>query len=77
MVSLLSEYPMDFANPVTGESCSVWLAPRSAYVIEGPARWGWTHGIAKRSSDPIDGGSRRKRTRRVSITFRKVTNIER
>lgn len=47
------------------------LRPGSALVLSGPARYEWKHGIIGRKSDVIDG-MRQKRTRRVSLTFRKV-----
>ena len=47
------------------------LAPGSLLVLQGPARYGWTHAIPARKSDKVDG-IRRARTRRVSLTFRAV-----
>ena len=47
----------------------LWLEPRSLLVLSGPARWAWSHGIAKRKGDVRDG-ARVLRGRRVSITFR-------
>ncbi|MCH7904990.1 MAG: alpha-ketoglutarate-dependent dioxygenase AlkB [Armatimonadetes bacterium] len=71
-LSLLDSYPMEFSRPSTDESCTVWLAQRSLCVMAGECRWSWRHGIAKRKSDPVSGGGRKSRGRRVSITFRRV-----
>ncbi|MGI9323501.1 MAG: alpha-ketoglutarate-dependent dioxygenase AlkB, partial [Pseudomonadales bacterium] len=49
----------------------VWLLPRSLVAMTGDARWDWCHGIPQRKSDQW-GGKRYKRSRRVSLTFRKV-----
>ena len=71
-LSLLDSYPMEFSRPSTDESCTVWLAQRSLCVMAGESRWSWRHGITKRKSDPVPGGGRKSRGRRVSITFRRV-----
>ena len=71
MISLLDEYPMRFAHP-SGKVFEKRLAPRSVCVITGPSRYEWTHEIAKRKSDPVPGGGKRLRKRRVSITYRKA-----
>jgi alkylated DNA repair dioxygenase AlkB len=37
----------------------LYLAPRMVYVLTGPARWEWSHGIAPRREDTVedeDGG---------------------
>jgi hypothetical protein len=53
----------------------LYLAPRMVYVLTGPARWEWSHGIAPRREDTVedeDGGEVRTvlRDLRVSVTFR-------
>lgn len=48
----------------------VLLPERSLAVMRSEARYGWTHEIAKRHKETIDGKRRRKR--RVSVTFRTV-----
>ena len=52
----------------------VHLPPRSVYVLTGPARWGWSHGIAERDHDVVqlEDGMRTTimRDTRLSITFR-------
>lgn len=70
-ISLGDEYPMRFTCVSTSEAIDVWLPVGSACVISGPARYEWRHEIAKRKSDP-SGGTRKLRTRRVSVTFRTV-----
>ncbi len=49
----------------------VHLPRRSMVVLQGDARYIWTHAIAKRKSDVV-GGVRWPRQRRVRITFRLV-----
>ncbi len=68
-VSLGSDIVMDFRNPEFGSRVPVVVPARSLWVIAGEARWKWTHGIAPRLTDVIEG-ERRPRSRRVSITFR-------
>ena len=70
-ISLGSACVMDFRERSSGRKHSLLLEPGSLLVLSGPARYAWTHGIAARKSDLIDG-RRRKRERRVSITFRTV-----
>lgn len=62
---------MDFAQPKTGATESVYLAPRSLVVLRDDARYLWTHAIAGRKTDLV-GGARVPRGRRVSLTFRTV-----
>jgi len=49
----------------------ILLEPRSLLVLRGEARYHWTHGIAKRHQDSING-SVIARERRLSVTFRNV-----
>lgn len=49
----------------------VLLEVGSLLVLRGEARYGWTHGIAKRKVDSWNG-TKIPRGRRVSVTFRKV-----
>ncbi|MCB1721709.1 MAG: alpha-ketoglutarate-dependent dioxygenase AlkB [Rhodospirillales bacterium] len=70
-LSLASPCIMQFANPETGEKKDVFLEARSLAVFADEARYNWTHGIAARKSDKIDG-FKIERRRRVSLTFRKV-----
>jgi alkylated DNA repair dioxygenase AlkB len=59
-VSLLAPSRMRFQRRVKGEreTHAVELAPRSAYVLSGPARWSWQHMIPA------------QKELRCSITFR-------
>jgi alkylated DNA repair dioxygenase AlkB len=69
MVSTLSDIQMDFANPRSGATEAVHLPRRSLLILDGEARNLWTHGIAKRRSDPKFSITR---SRRLSFTFRSV-----
>lgn len=68
-VSLGSGCVMDFTCKETGKAHHVFLPPRSAYKMEGDARYLWTHGIAARVTDKV-GSSRIERGTRVSVTYR-------
>jgi alkylated DNA repair dioxygenase AlkB len=59
-VSLLSPCRMRFQRTVKGdrETAAIELAPRSAYVLGGKARWSWQHSIPE------------AKALRYSITFR-------
>jgi len=49
----------------------ILLEPRSLLMLRGEARYQWTHGIAKRQQDTVNG-TVIPRERRLSITFRNV-----
>jgi alkylated DNA repair dioxygenase AlkB len=68
-VSLGSDVVTDFRHARRGLKVSVHVPARSLWVITGEARSQWQHGIAARFTDMIHG-ERRRRARRVSITFR-------
>lgn len=70
-LSLGSSCVMNFTNKQTEQSIPIWLEPRSLVVLQDEARYAWTHGIASRKSDPFQGRTI-QRSRRVSLTFRKV-----
>ena len=70
-VSLLCACEMEFRRVGFEERCSMILVPNSLLVLSGPARWNWSHGIAARKSDVVDG-RRIERGRRLSLTFRTV-----
>lgn len=70
-LSLLSACEMVFRHAASGERCSLMLEPGSLLVMEGAARYDWTHEIPARSADSVDG-TKRPRGRRVSLTFRNV-----
>jgi alkylated DNA repair protein alkB family protein 8 len=69
-VSLLSGLVMDFRK-YDGEERAVYLPPRSVAIFSGEVRFAWTHGITCRKVDSIDG-ELRHRSRRLSLTFRKI-----
>jgi alkylated DNA repair dioxygenase AlkB len=70
-ISLGSNCVMDFINLITKEKIELLLPPKSLVVIKGDSRYKWSHGITARK---VDVFSQRKyeRTRRISLTFRKV-----
>ncbi|CAM3692454.1 alpha-ketoglutarate-dependent dioxygenase AlkB [Mucilaginibacter galii] len=70
-LSLASNCTMDFINLKTKEKIENVLKQRSVAAISGEARYDWTHGIAARLADQIDG-KRINRELRISLTFRKV-----
>lgn len=70
-VSLLSQCEMVFREKRSGAKLSAILEPCSAVVLKGTARYEWTHEIPARKSDRIDG-IRIDRSRRISLTFRKI-----
>jgi alkylated DNA repair dioxygenase AlkB len=65
-VSLGSPVEMEFLRRGE-ETRRVLLDPRSAVVLRGPARFDWAHTIRPRLSDRAS-----PRSRRVSLTFRRV-----
>ena len=70
-LSLGSPCVMDFTHSKTGEKSSLMLEPRSLLVLSGDARYVWQHAIAGRKTDRHNGQII-QRTRRISLTFRKV-----
>jgi alkylated DNA repair dioxygenase AlkB len=68
-LSLGSAVVMDLKRE--GQSVPVVLEPRSLLVLQDQARFDWTHGIARRKQDTVDGVSV-ERKRRLSVTFRRV-----
>jgi alkylated DNA repair dioxygenase AlkB len=73
-LSLGSGCYMDFTSLETGEKLPFWLERRSLVVLKGDSRYCWQHGIAKRKKDVV-GGSNIERTKRISLTFRKVISM--
>ncbi len=50
---------------------AIFLPRRSLLILEGEARYQWSHGIAKRKKDLVPGSQHKiTRTKRVSITYR-------
>ena len=72
-ISLLDTYPMEFVRIGTDEKFEQWLDRRSVAVMSGPSNKDWTHEIVKRKADVVQGGGRRMRKRRISVTYR--TNL--
>lgn len=70
-LSLGSPTVMEFQNLVKNEKIIKVLNPGSLLIMEGESRYNWQHGIPSRKSDLING-KRIKRSRRLSLTFRKV-----
>ncbi|CAM9100168.1 unnamed protein product [Phaeothamnion confervicola] len=71
-LSLGSGVAMEFCASDGARQC-LYLARRSLLVIQGEARYAWTHAIPGRKTDVIDGGTARvPRSTRVSLTFRTV-----
>ncbi len=71
-LSLGSQCVMNFTNSKTGEKSSLLLEPCSLLVLTGDARYVWQHAIAGRKTDHHNNQNI-ERTRRISLTFRKVT----
>lgn len=73
-ISLGGSCIMDFIKNKNSEyptKISLLLPPRTLLIMKGESRYNWYHGIAHRKNDIFNGTSY-PRTRRVSITFRKV-----
>lgn len=70
-VSLGDDAVLEFTHPERRVRVPVHVPARSLWVITGEARSEWLHGIAARLTDVVHG-ERRRRERRVSITFRTV-----
>ncbi|MDQ1140117.1 alpha-ketoglutarate-dependent dioxygenase AlkB [Pedobacter agri] len=70
-LSLSTPCAMQFIHLRSKEKIEKILHPRSVVCIKGPARYEWSHGIAARLADDING-IRTNRSLRISMTFRKV-----
>lgn len=71
-LSLLSPCVMDLISKHSPQTkIELLLPPRSLVVLSGESRYLWTHGIAGRKIDDFEGAII-KRSRRISLTFRKV-----
>ena len=73
-ISLLESWEMTFHAPRGKEKVPRLLERRSVAIMHDEARNQWKHEIRKRKSEPPldEGGKRRKRERRISLTFRNV-----
>jgi alkylated DNA repair dioxygenase AlkB len=70
-ISLGSSCVMQFTESNSGREEQLLLEPRSALVLSGEARSHWKHAIPARLSD-VWMNHESARTRRVSLTFRKM-----
>jgi alkylated DNA repair dioxygenase AlkB len=70
-VSLGSTCIMEFTHRGSTAKHLLLLEPRSALALSGAARTDWEHAIPRRKND-LWNGVKRPRSRRVSLTFRKV-----
>ena len=71
-ISLLSQCEMVFRERSSSRSLAMLLHPRSGILLKGASRYDWTHEIPARKSNVTDG-TKVNRGRRISLTFRKVT----
>jgi hypothetical protein len=62
---------MEFTNKETRQVLPLLLEPRSLVILQGDARFAWMHGIPARKTDQYQNRTI-QRSRRVSLTFRKV-----
>jgi len=70
-LSLISTTVMQFKNSRSDQIEQALLMPRSIVVLSGPARYEWTHEILRIKEDIIENNVL-KRSRRISVTFRRV-----
>lgn len=70
-LSLGSSCVMNFTNKQSQQVIPVLLDTKSLVILQGDARYAWTHGISSRKTDAFMGRTIQRR-RRVSLTFRKV-----
>ena len=68
-LSIGSGCEMTFRRPSTGARVDLYLEANSLLIMQGEARYDWTHGIAPRKSDLVNG-ARTAREKRMSLTFR-------
>jgi alkylated DNA repair dioxygenase AlkB len=70
-LSLNADIVMDLKKVNNQAKESILLKRRSLLILTGDARYEHLHGIVGRKSDQFNG-SKRSRSRRISLTFRKV-----
>jgi len=70
-LSLGSTCAMELVHTKNKTKVVLLLQPRSLLVLQDEARYDWTHAVPGRKSDTIDGQTL-LRSRRLSLTFRKV-----
>ena len=75
-ISLLESWEMVLNERKSRRKATQILERRSAAVMNGAARFRWTHEIPKRKTEPsLDGiNAGRVRGRRISLTFRKLVH---
>lgn len=73
-LSLGSVCVMDFTHSQTKQKIPILLLPGSLLILQKQARSEWQHSIAPRKKDKYEG-KEFVRTRRISLTFRKVLGI--
>lgn len=62
---------INFSSQDSIKTCSVYVKPRSVYIMSGDARNTWLHGIEKKTYDVVKGIMIKRKTR-YSLTFRKM-----
>ena len=73
-ISLLDDWEMDFSENWKDKSPAL-LHRRSCVLLTGDSRSAWQHGIASRKREYSESGKlERRRSRRLSLTFRTVLN---
>ncbi len=70
-LSLGSTCAMEFVHNKDRTKVTLLLQPRSLLVLQDEARYDWTHAVPGRKTDTIAGVTY-LRSRRLSLTFRKV-----
>lgn len=70
-LSLGSSCIMEFTHVETEQKIPMMLEPRSLVILSDDARYRWQHAIPHRKSDRYNGQTF-PRSRRLSLTFRKV-----
>lgn len=70
-ISLGSNCIMEFVNVNNKQKVEVLLERKSLVCLRGESRYLWSHGIVGRKTD-IFNASKYPRTKRISMTFRKV-----
>lgn len=68
-VTLGSGAIIDFTKE--SETKSLYVEPRSLYIMSDEARYQWVHGMKSRKSDTVDG-KKIKRGTRYSLTYRTI-----
>merc|ERR550525_764024 len=59
-LSLFSSCVIEFREKLTGMEKSVLLIPRSLFVLTGPSRYEWSHGISKKKEHKFCGHTIRR-----------------